>query len=329
MHRLLLPTFALALAAASPAAAQLTGDCETSPDGCGNPAPPTKPSLPGAEGVGGFYRAYIDNSYDAIIGFVTGDKTARFGGGQPHPIGGDGTVRDGFAASSVTLRATDVNSTGGATAATTTSADASYAAEASTAVSYLVELHAANAAAFAALQPFLHTSGAIATIGGGYTLAATGQAFSAATANTGVGIPLDGGLQQSFGAMCDFSGYHDSTGAECGTGLHYALDLNFATGSSFTNGNRLSLYGTVEIGTDTHAGRTGVDGDAGRSSAFIDPTITLNPLFNSPLYTLNVGNAVTPATPGVPEPGVWALLLAGFGAVGGAARRKRLPTVAA
>jgi hypothetical protein len=333
MRQILLPMFVLAMAAAAPAAAQLSGppggDCEDSPDGCGNPGPPPPPSLPGSVGYGGEYKAYIDSNYDSVQGYVVGDQTVRFGGGPLHPIGGDGTVRDGFSASSVTLRGTFPNSADGATVATSTSADVSYASEANAALSYLVELHASNAAAFAALTPLLGTSGAIASISGSYALAATGQAYALAYANTGIYLPLDPSLDRTFGSTCDFSGYYSSTGAGCGAGS-YTIDLNFVAGATFTDGDPLSIYGSIYLSADTHAGRTGVAGDAGQSSAFIDPTITLNPLFNSPLYTLNIGNAVVPVPPGaVPEPAAWALLLAGFGVVGGVARRSRLRTVAA
>ncbi len=337
MRQLLLPVAAFVVLAAAPAAAQLgppggpSGDCEDSGD-CGNPSPPQQPSLPGS-GYGGEYKVYIDTNYDSVQGLVMGDQTVRINGGAYHPIGGDGTVRDGFSASNVTLRGTDPNSADGATVATTASADGGYyASESNAAQSYLVELHAKNAAAFAALTPFLGTSGAIASISGSYTLSATGQAYALAGATTGTYIPLDSSLQKSFGATCDYSGYYSSTGPNCGS-AGYALDLNFVKGSTFTNGDPLSVYGVISLGTDTHAGATGLGGDAGQSSAFIDPTITLNPLFNTPLYTLNVGSQVVPVPGGgagaVPEPAAWALLLAGFGLVGSAARRKRLTSVTA
>ncbi len=332
MRRLLLPVSVLSVLVAMPAMAEHAaplegppGGCEEDPNGCGGGGgPPPQPSLPGPGSAGGSYFVYTDSSHHSAEGYLIGDTTVRFGGGKPHPIGGDGTVRDGFSGSNVTLRATSVDSSEGATVATTASADANFSAESSAGIGYLIEVHAANDAAFGALRPFLRTSGAIASIGGSYSLTASGQSYSVASAITGNNIPLDVSLERSFGSICDFSGYHDSTGAGCGVGLRYDVDLNFVTGSTFTNGNPLSLYGTIYISTETHAGATGTSGYAGQSSAFIDPTVTLNPLFNSPLYTVNVGNAVQPYVPGaVPEPAAWALMLAGFAAVGGASRRQR------
>ena len=131
------------------------------------------------------------------------------------------------------------------------------------------------------------------------------------------------------GATCDRSGYFSSTGAGCGT-FSYTADLNFLKGSTFGDGDALSLYGTIDITATVHAGATGIAGDAGAASAFIDPTITLDPRFDSPLYTLNIGDAVVPIAGGtIPEPAAWALMLAGFAAVGGMARRTRPRTVAA
>ena len=55
--------------------------------------------------------------------------------------------------------------------------------------------------------------------------------------------------------------------------------------------------------------------------AFADPTVTFNPAFTAPAdaqISFSPGFA-----PGVPEPASWALLLAGFGLVGGMARRDR------
>lgn len=340
-------TFILALAAAVPAAAQVGpppgGGCEESPDGCGDPTPPTRPTIAGTGSVDGFYKVFPDADADLRYGYVQGGLTGYGGGGPFHPIGGDGTVTDGFSGSNVSLRATtppaDASSAttppADASSATSAAADVDYSASASLFTGYLVELHAHSAAAYAALAPLLSTSGAIAGIHGRYSLAASGQAFGIVSAVTGGGdgvgdFTLDASLQRGFGSTCDYSGYYDTSGVGCGTAKTYDLDLNFAAGSTFTNGDPLSIYGTILLGSQVHAGGFQYDTPAGTASAFIDPTITLNPLFNSPLYALNIGNAVQPYTPGaVPEPAAWALLLAGFGAVGGMGRRTRLRTVAA
>ena len=184
------------MAAAAPAAAQLAGpggDCETSSGGCGGgggPAP--KPSIPTGSGTLGSYHVYVDPYGDDRDGYVRDGRTTYFGGGPFHAIGGDGTVRDGFAGSRVTL-ATTVRPA--ATAAVTAAADPNLSAEAGSGVLYAVELHAANAAAFAALTPLLDTSGAIARISGSYTLATAGQAYAQAYAETGIDLDIAPALQ--------------------------------------------------------------------------------------------------------------------------------------
>ncbi|MBV8970978.1 MAG: PEPxxWA-CTERM sorting domain-containing protein [Sphingomonadaceae bacterium] len=323
----------LAAVAATPAVALSSAgsDCETSPDGCGAPpGPPPVPTLPPTTQKSGTYRVYSDPYGDTEEGYVRGDSWTYFGGGAFRPIGGDGTLTRGFAGSSATLRGTLMPE---ATSRVSASAYTNYSASASLATSYIVELHASSATAFAALLPYLSTSGAIAKISGSYALATTGQAYaiaSASTGNNGYLFPLPPALNKTWGLICDRSGYFDSTGAGCGSGT-YTLDLNFAAGTLFADGNRHSIYGAVVLGSDVHAGATGISGIDGTASAFVDPTITLNPLFNSPLYTLNVGSSIVPGNGGgaVPEPAAWTLLLAGFAAVGGAARRTRTRVVAA
>jgi hypothetical protein len=68
-------------------------------------------------------------------------------------------------------------------------------------------------------------------------------------------------------------------------------------------------------------------GGNGVFSASIDPTISLATGLADEGYTLQVEPDALPTTGGaggVPEPATWALLILGFGAVGAAARRRRL-----
>jgi len=61
----------------------------------------------------------------------------------------------------------------------------------------------------------------------------------------------------------------------------------------------------------------------GAASAQIDPFIFVDPRFaNAADYTISVASGVANARP-LPEPGVWALLLAGLGGLGVAGRRRR------
>jgi len=168
------------------------------------------------------------------------------------------------------------------------------------------------------------------TIHGHYTLTANGMAYSMANVLTGVGIGganVDNSLQTVAGTTCNFTG---APGAGCGS-ANYDLDLNFLAGSTFTNGDPLSIYGAISLSTAVHAGGYDLTGLAGSASAFIDPTITLNPLLNQALYTLNVGNGITLPTPSsgtVPEPASWAMMLVGFGLTGALARRKQILALA-
>lgn len=323
---LLISLAAAALVATGSPTAALADDCESSPDGCGGGGPPPQPSLSGTGTVGGIYRVFTYDGSNVRYGFVQDGFTGYSGGGPFHAITGDGTVTDGYSGSNVSLRATTAPAD--ASVLTTAAAADGTSAASSLLNGYLVELHANTTAAFSALEALLTTSGAIATIHGHYTLATTGQAYAIASAATGAGdgsgdFSLDGSLQRGASSICDTSGYFDTTGAGCGT-RNYDLDLNFVTGSTFTNGDPLSIYGTIYLTTEVHAGATGLGGTAGTASAFIDPTITLNPLFNSPLYSLNVGNAITPyvGAGAVPEPASWAMMLFGFGLTGVVARRE-------
>lgn len=320
-----LTVLAFATLAAPAVAVTLDGDCETTDSCGGGGGPPPPPQLSGTGTVGGLYKVFTYDGSDLRYGFVQDGMTGYSGGGPFHAIGGDGTVTDGYWGSNVSLRAT----TAPADPSVLTTAAAADGTSASSALSngYLVELHARNSAAFTALESLLTTSGAIATIHGHYTLATTGQAYAIASVATGAGdgegdFTIGGSLERGISSICDLSGYYDTTGAGCGT-AYYNLDLSFVTGSTFTNGDPLSIYGTIILSTGVHAGSTGLGGVAGTASAFIDPTITLNPLFNNPLYSLNVGNAITPyvGAGAVPEPASWAMMVVGFGLTGRAARR--------
>ncbi len=330
--RQLLPFIALAaLVAAAPALAD-----EECPDGCGNPTPPSPPSKPTIYRTGsvdGLYRVFTAND-DIVYGYVQNGTTGTSGGGAFHPIGPDGTVSDGSAQSNVTLKYTVAPDD--ATSQTSASAGFGLYAAATLSNSYLVELHARNAAAYAVLNQFLSTSGAIASIHGHYTLGTTGVGYAGAYVSTGAGgtstgVDVDPSLQRSTGATCNGSGYYGPGDAASCTTTNYDLDLNFIAGSSFTNGDPLSVYSTIGLGTTVQGGAYGGQ-PGGTATAFLDPTITLNLPFNTPLYQLNVGSAITvPSGPtgSVPEPAAWALMVVGFGVVGGASRRQRTRSVAA
>jgi PEP-CTERM motif len=106
----------------------------------------------------------------------------------------------------------------------------------------------------------------------------------------------------------------------CGTQT-FSFDLdagNFADAATF------SLFGTVRLSAFSENGGDGVQVD--QSSAFIDPIITLSGTgLDLSRYSLQLSSGVgngAPVIGGVPEPTSWALMIAGFGIVGGALRRK-------
>ena len=60
------------------------------------------------------------------------------------------------------------------------------------------------------------------------------------------------------------------------------------------------------------------------ATAYADPTITFDPSYNNPADAKIVYSSNLPLTSVVPEPASWALIVAGFGAIGGTLRgRKR------
>lgn len=104
--------------------------------------------------------------------------------------------------------------------------------------------------------------------------------------------------------------------AESGTtsGWNFSETINFVSGRNY------------EVSFFTGAYTTG----RGSASGFVDPQFTLDPLFvaqnpsYAALFTL-VGVPTGEVTPpgGVPEPASWAMLIAGFGLVGGVTRLRR------
>lgn len=299
--------------------AALADDCENSPDGCGGgggPPPPLPTSTPGAGSVGS-YTIFPDGQ-NRRDGYERDGTTTYFAGGAFVPY--TGTLSVGGAGSQVTLLATKTpDQTAQATA--NNLGGGAHPAYGDIELGYSVIIHATNQAAANALLPFLSTSGAVATASGIMTLSATGQAFSQGSVRTGVTGVLDLSLQKATYLGCDPTGYLGQTTAGCGT-HGYTVDVNFVTGSAFLNGNPLDFYSSITLDASAHAGPTGLGSYEGSSSAYVDPTITLNPLLDPTLYSLYIGSSPPAAITGaVPEPASWALMLFGFGLTGVAARR--------
>jgi hypothetical protein len=115
--------------------------------------------------------------------------------------------------------------------------------------------------------------------------------------------------------------------------------VNYACSSSLTGYCAVSDEFQVNTEFSAKAGATekieiDLDGDTGPFgggfTAAIDPTITLDPSSVAAGYSLELSPNVTQggSTPSVPEPGTWAMLLAGFAALGFAYRIRRRAPVA-
>jgi len=98
-------------------------------------------------------------------------------------------------------------------------------------------------------------------------------------------------------------------------------NLNGATSLSF--GGAPEMFGDTYIGI--HWGGQGGGQSAIYKISLTDPTAMINIVGQNPGGTSNaVLFGTQPATPVVPEPATWAMMIAGFGLVGGAMRRRSL-----
>ncbi len=91
----------------------------------------------------------------------------------------------------------------------------------------------------------------------------------------------------------------------------------------FDNGaGQVDLHTTGEIEMYTYASAQDLYGSGFEAYADLDPTLSIDPTFAAahPEFSLTV--ETLPAAP-VPEPGEWAMMIAGLGLVGGVARRRR------
>ncbi len=119
----------------------------------------------------------------------------------------------------------------------------------------------------------------------------------------------DGGIISTgpFAAACSMS----PGPASCSDEFEGNLEFTMASGTTGL------VYMQIIVGASANSG--------GAASASIDPFIFVDPLFaNAADYSITVSDGVANAPPvsGVPEPGVWALLLAGLGGLGVTLRRR-------
>lgn len=116
------------------------------------------------------------------------------------------------------------------------------------------------------------------------------------------------------------SGYSAGTSAVPLSGLTYALSAD-RTGIEFSIAN--SLFTSPIAGLNYYAGQTfprvGSDIVLRLSQSFGYSVSGGETYGNDRLGRVTIGGSATPA---VPEPATWAMMIAGFGAVGGAMRRR-------
>lgn len=124
-------------------------------------------------------------------------------------------------------------------------------------------------------------------------------------------------------------------------GIDFGAFVDFANGFKACSGVGCSPQSTEDLSVNTNfyvpsdtvlsfsllAGCGGTTSDDNSCSATADPMITIDPTFSAanPGFSLefssNISNTVG-ATPGVPEPAAWAMMLVGFAGIGWTLRRR-------
>ena len=167
-------------------------------------------------------------------------------------------------------------------------------------------------------------------------------------------VTLQATADYSQGASADLDYYFEVTGGSYGDAVPILIDTSLVTSggvvkggfASITiNGNQVAVACTNICGSDisftgpisltAYSGEAEyidlyvqVDGQAGRAGtayASIDPYIHVDPSFAQAddyavIVSPGIGNS--PAGAGVPEPTTWAMILIGFGGLGGILRRR-------
>lgn len=141
----------------------------------------------------------------------------------------------------------------------------------------------------------------------------TAQAGNTAQANSGGQADLPTPFTSDFASLQIGRG-----GSNYGAITEMTFNLH---GTTYTNGvNSIILR--------AFSGARGSRDDGGSGSAYVDPVLSIDPSFfathDRSLYSLSFSNGIVNGLTGaVPEPATWAMLILGFGVVGGALRRRR------
>ena len=201
-------------------------------------------------------------------------------------------------------------------------------------LTYLVNIHAADAAHAATLKGMLTTSGAIANVSGTFAISASpnsdpngllGTATSLAFVLTGIRGQNDlflsgGGLGQCASGVLGGN-------VNCGTGS-FAFPVNFVDSSGFTNATPLDFYSLISLEVTTVAGNFDEithDFFPGSATAFIDPVIALADGLDPNFFALTVGDGrvsnLRASPTAVAEPNTWLMMLLGIASLGYARQR--------
>ena len=364
-YTLSLAALTLSMLTTTPAMAGLVGfggfECGGDGPPCAPPPPPPRPALPPGVVSYGSGAALVSTGEPGISGqsFVIGAGAGNYVVGATTQSASSGTSASHLSGTGLAEGRTTL----GPVASASAYANGSFGPNqtpvnpiANIFLLYKVTLHAQDASAASALFSALNVSGAIANVsghtflgqtapGGGLsTSSGPGTAASFALVTTGVGIfenanpfagtALYGKLGSDFRllghsqANCAHTNFGFGSPDTSGCGIHgFSVPVNFVSATNYVGGSALDFIGNVEL-------RAFAAASDGSAYAFVDPQVTLSANLNPNLYSItlgnngNVSNLLNP--PGVPEPASWALMLTGFGLVGGAVRRRsRLQTVTA
>lgn len=182
---------------------------------------------------------------------------------------------------------------------------------------YTVKLSAKDLASADALAAKLAAGDPLGVIKGAWQTSISGKASAIIFAKT---LGLNAG--ETFRRDCtniptavDLSG--------CGSGK-YELKLAFDRGDAFEGGSALDFYSRINLYA---TGGTYFDASPASALAYIDPTISFSQSLKGIDFTVESAGAPV-ALAFVPEPASWALMIGGFGLIGGYARRRRSPSFA-
>ncbi|CAM3213544.1 hypothetical protein SPAN111604_10860 [Sphingomonas antarctica] len=327
-HRLLIAAASVAIACmTSSGALAFSPDCESGGE-CSTPTPPPPPPPPPGVGVAraGFFfvapggdvlqgQTYYPNGVPTIYIFNHGPGGTVL---TDTPFSqGDGTTQVTLIADAANARATAISHIG----------DEYGRNDVGAALYYGLSFTAGSDTVGDAVAAIL-AHAPLASLSGSYSLSGSGSGralVSASSSGNNAGY--------SFGANCGYY-YNNSPTCDANPAANpWSMSLAFTRGTEFTGGDRNTFYATFSLNASTEAGYPGgypntYPGDA---TAWIDPTVN----YNSQLG--QYGNSLTFNAPGglgnggfsfvssgaVPEPASWALMLSGFGLLGGTMRRRR------